>query len=94
MADSKEIVVLKVGDIESGKSQSGRVWNRRTLQIWTGALAGTHQVYAETPEELQTLTEGKYMAEYIERHNGSNVELVFGNLTPSKSTQPQQSKQP
>lgn len=84
MATEKKVVVLKAGEIESGKSATGREWSRRVLQIWSGEIAGAIRVY-DTTEKLNELTAGEYMCEYVERNgDAGNIDITLGNFRPAR----------
>jgi len=85
MAAQVKIQVLVVGEKESGKSRTGSEWFRKTLQVFTGEVAGNIPVFG-TEEEVDAITQaGYYMADVVPRAGDrGRLEYVFGKLTPAK----------
>lgn len=81
------VQVLAIGEIESGKNATtGRVWTRRTFQMFTAdQIAGNHVVYGEEEELNSYKAGGTYEAEIKSRAgNRGAIELVITKLTPVK----------
>ncbi|ACT50583.1 hypothetical protein [Methylovorus glucosotrophus] len=82
MATQLKVQVLGVGEIENGTSRNGGAWHRRTLQIWTGEIAGNHSVYADE-DTLKNLMPGNYMVDVSPRAGDrGRVEFVITGITP------------
>jgi len=81
MASQIKVQVLAIGELESG-SRNGRDWNRRTLQIFTGEVAGNHPYYADK-EKLQDLQAGFYMIGIAARAGDrGRLEFAIGDMSP------------
>ena len=81
--------VLAIGDLQSGKSNSGREWNRRTFQVFTAdQVAGNIPVYGEL-EELNSYKQGGTYDATVQTTAGQNgrIELRITKLTPAKAPQ-------
>ena len=82
MASQQKIQVLAVGDLQTGDRQGGGKWHRKTLQIWTGEVAGNHVFYAE-PDVLETLAPGYYMIDVYPRAGARGaIEFTITNISP------------
>ncbi len=88
---TKIITVLSPPVIEKSEPGADRKWIRASMQIWTGTTAGTMQIYGdiEKPEVIQSLTQGQYQVDIIERHGRyqGQIEMAFGNPVPHKPAQ-------
>jgi len=81
------IQVLAIGETDSGKSQNGREWHRRTFQVFTAdQVAGNIPVYGELDELNAYKQGGQYEADIrsVAGQNG-RIELRITKLTPVKS---------
>lgn len=81
------IQVLSIGSIESGKSNTGREWHRRTFQVFTSdQVAGNIPVYG-TVEELEAHKQGGVYEAEVTSAAGNNgrIELRITKLTPAKA---------
>jgi len=93
MAAQIKINLLLVGELETGKSVSGREWNRRTCQVFTGEVAGNIPVYG-TVEELSDLKQGYAMVDVVPRAGDSGrLEMRFENLKTITQGKPAQAAQ-
>lgn len=80
------IQVLAIGVTESGKSTSGREWNRRIFQVFTAdQVAGNIPVYGSI-EELDSYKQGGAYEAEVSTAAGNNgrIELRINKLTPVK----------
>jgi hypothetical protein len=83
------IQVLAIGETTSGKSSSGREWNRRIFQVFTAdQVAGNIPVYGEL-EELNSYKQGGTYDATVQSTAGQNgrIELRITKLTPAKAAQ-------
>lgn len=81
------IQVLSIGQTDSGKSNTGREWHRRTFQVFTSdQVAGNIPVYGEL-EELEAYKQGGQYDAEIRTVAGNNgrIELRITKLTPVKA---------
>lgn len=81
------VQVLSIGETQSGKTQRGDEWHRRTFQVYCpdGQVAGNIPVYGKL-EDLNSYKQGGlYEAETTARAGqGGRIEISINKLTPVK----------
>jgi len=81
------IQVLSIGETQSGKSQGGREWHRRTFQVFCAdsQVAGNIPIYGEL-DELNSYKQGGAYDAQTSAHAGQNgrIELRINKLVAVK----------
>jgi hypothetical protein len=74
---SIQIQVLSIGETESGKSQRGTEWHRRTFQVYDidAKVAGNIPVYGDL-DKLNSYKEGGKYTAVVRNRAGDNGRLV------------------
>lgn len=82
MSSQIKVNILLVGELEKSREGAPRAWLRKTLQVFTGEIAGNIPCYG-TEEELNAITTGYAMVEVAPRAaDRGRLEFALGKVTP------------